>query len=85
MTSPLSIQHFSDRVLKGQSSLNVRIKKPQMDSFALMLLSEPVENIQGTLIMEFFDVFWLHTEENSILGFFSSREEAIIYARSSLN
>lgn len=71
--------YFLDRILLRQHELNGNINRPRVDQLALLLLSQPIQQINDTLIMEFFGVYWIVTTQRS-LGFFSTMEEAVLYA-----
>ena len=79
MIQPVPIQHFLDRIFLGQHELNGNIKQPRIDQLALLLLSQPVSQINDTLIMEFFGVYWIVTTQGP-LGFFSTMDEAVKFA-----
>ena len=79
MIQPSPIHHFLDRIFLRQHELNGNIKHPRIDQLALLLLSQPIQQINDTLIMEFFGVYWIVTTQGS-LGFFSMMNEAVGYA-----
>lgn len=79
MIQPYPIHHFLDRILLRQHELNGNIKHPRIDQLALLLLSQPIQQINDNLIMEFFGVYWIVTAQGT-LGFFSTMNEAVQYA-----
>jgi hypothetical protein len=79
MIQPSPIHHFLDRILLRQHELNGNIKHPRIDQLALLLLSQPIQQISDTLIMEFFGVYWIVTTQGAS-GFFSTIDEAVLYA-----
>ena len=85
MNNPLPITAFLDTILKGQNALQVNIRQPRVDRLALFLLSRPIYSDDETLIMNYFDVFWLCTTQGDIIGFFASEEEAVHFARDMLD
>ena len=79
MIQPSPIHHFLERILLRQHELNGNIKQPRIDQLALLVLSQPIKQINDTLIMEFFGVYWIVTSQGP-LGFFSTMEEAFLFA-----
>lgn len=86
MPLPLPIEHFLPRVLQKQSALNAKIRKPLIDSRAILLLSCHVDSVfdgeEEAMIMNFFGAFWVFAPQTGIIGFFSTEVEAVQYARS---
>lgn len=76
MTLPLPIHHFQERILLAQQDLNSNVNRPLINRRSLLLLSRPVQQINDTLIMEFFGVYWIVTSQVA-LGFFSTLHEAV--------
>ncbi|WP_397380038.1 hypothetical protein [Prosthecobacter sp.] len=74
MIQPSPIHHFLDRILLRQHELNGTIKHPRVDQLALLLLSQPIQQINDTLIME----YWIVTAQGA-LGFFSTMDEAVLF------
>lgn len=76
VTVPLPIHHFKDRILVKQQALVGDVEHPHIDRLSLLLLSKPIKEINDTLIMEFFGVYWIGTAQGS-KGFFSTLHEAV--------
>lgn len=49
---------------------------PRIDQLALLLLSQPMQELNNTLIMDVFGVYWIVTTQRS-LGFFTTMNEAV--------
>ena len=80
MPQPLPIEHFFVPILVAQTALKANIKQPRVDRLALMLLSRPVYKEGETLIMDFFSAFWIFTARESMIGFFTTEEEAVLFS-----
>ncbi|WP_395741716.1 hypothetical protein [Prosthecobacter sp.] len=53
MIQPSPIHHFLDRILLRKHEFNGNFKHPRIDQLALLLLSQPIQQINDTLIMDF--------------------------------
>lgn len=84
-TIPQPITRFLDRVLQAQNAHNATIKEPLINSRAVLLLSCRVDSVFDydgeAMVMNFFGVYWIFIGPRSITGFFSTEEEAVMYAR----
>jgi hypothetical protein len=78
MIHSFPIHHFKEHILVKQQALVEDVEHPHLDRLSLLLLSRPIKEIDDTLIMEFFGVYWIVTAQGS-LGFFSTIHEAVLF------
>lgn len=82
---PQPLTHFVDRVFQNQRSISNALQSPQTSTLALLTLSRPVSSLKigecETLVMDFFDVFWIFDPHTGLHGFFDTHEEALEYLR----
>lgn len=88
MIDPLPFSSVRDQLLEAQRVLNPTLKKPIINSRALLALSCPCSSIEITddqdmTAMEFFGLYWV-TGAHGDYGWFTSEHDAVEHMKALL-